>query len=183
MTCFPGPGETIETKERRLDLKVGPVGDGTIDVKLRRLNLKRVGVPGDGACQFRALAVAMWGNSERHREIREKVVKHLEDNKETYEGFIVEEVEGPWDNFIEKMRRPKTWGDETTLRAAAEIYRLEVTVISDSLPIIIRGLNSQDDNNLTPIVLAFQAESHYDATSGRSFVSFVKCLIELCFFF
>ena len=158
---FPGTTEA----ETRWDL---------VDAKLMSMRLSRRRVTGDGACQFRALAVAMYGSEVRHVEIRKNVVDHMEENRQTYGGFS----EGPWCSYVGEMRTPNTWGDNITLQAAADLYKLRVHLVSSHETEIqpIAGGEGLGDAVLKDVLLAYMAEHHYDAvgtaeisaTSGKS---------------
>jgi hypothetical protein len=57
-------------------------------------------------------------------------VAYIRAHEDAYRGFFAsddpEEVEGIYDTWIERMAQLRTFGDERTLRAAAEAFQLEV---------------------------------------------------------
>jgi hypothetical protein len=79
-------------------------------------------VLGDGNCQFRAIAHFVKGHEDEHHIVRLEVCSWMESNKELYAPFYTHS-----NGFIhskETCERDGTWGDYTTLKAAALLYDL-----------------------------------------------------------
>ena len=95
---------------------------------LLQLGLRSVNVVGDGACQFRALALLLWNNEDRHPKVRRLVVRELEENwLRRYDGFSTKSQT----DFIKEMKTSTEWGDDITRTAAANAFGrpVEVTTI------------------------------------------------------
>ena len=94
--------------------------------------------PGDGNCMFHALAAQLRiakGINITHTELRARVVTYLAENINTPDGSQMEDwIENRnWDEYLDHMRRDGVWGDEITLIAVANMFTVEITIIS-SLP-------------------------------------------------
>lgn len=69
-----------------------------------------------GNCQFRALADQLFGDEERHNEVRLKIVDWLRKNKdfEVDEGtkicdFLDLEEYSSWNEYCDEMSRNRAW--------------------------------------------------------------------------
>tara|TARA_B100000519_G_scaffold133079_1_gene115026 strand:- start:115 stop:1860 length:1746 start_codon:yes stop_codon:yes gene_type:complete len=136
--------------------------------KLKERGLREVQVLGDGNCQFRALSEQLYGNEARHKEIRARVVEHLRDNETKYAGF----VEGTYKEYVDKMSRDRSWGDDKTLQVFANIHFLRIEIYTDYdyedekkwIPKILpRGDDGEELEFLSTIQLSFYSEWHYNS--------------------
>ncbi|GAX82472.1 hypothetical protein CEUSTIGMA_g9899.t1 [Chlamydomonas eustigma] len=94
--------------------------------RLDRLHLDMIKICMDGNCQFRALSLELFDTQEKHEEVRVKVIQYIKDNREEFVAFLGED----FDSYIEGMSKQGTWGDELTLRSAADAYNAVVRCIS-----------------------------------------------------
>ncbi|KAJ8060471.1 hypothetical protein OCU04_010794 [Sclerotinia nivalis] len=109
--------------------------------------------PGDGNCLFRALSDQLYGDFERHLEIRRDVVEYMRAHPDYFKPFIPAgsikrnprrrvaaashidnkaaadaELEQCFQDRLKKMSRPHEWGDQPELAAFAKAYEVDVTV-------------------------------------------------------
>ena len=64
-------------------------------------------------------------------KVREEIVQYLENNPTDPEGFPLELYAGvPWSQYLQSMTTDGTYGDQITLQAAADLYNIEVLVVS-----------------------------------------------------
>lgn len=77
-------------------------------------------VTGDGSCQFRCIATCLYSDTEKHFEVRTKIMDYIESQWESFSPF----VEGEWSDYIIRMRRKYEYGDHLTLAAAAGLYNV-----------------------------------------------------------
>jgi hypothetical protein len=126
------------------------------ETKLMHERLKRLGfvehqiVP-DGNCQFRAVAHQLFGDENRHPEVRQEVVKWLsvnanfkiDDNTKLLDFIDLEEHKN-WETYVRCLSKEGFWGDHLTLIAASEVYKIEITIVS--------SLSTRDNGDLVNII-------------------------------
>ena len=92
-------------------------------------------IKGDGNCQFRMLAKIIFGNQNFHNRVRETVVRYLNSNQTKVELILAaREVQDPRHPpsvpmYLLDMGRSGTWGDDATLSAAVDHYKLSLVLI------------------------------------------------------
>lgn len=132
--------------------------------------------PVPGACQFRAVAAAMWnGDESRHPEIRTSVIDWLRDNEKTHidtagtpvSSFLDTAQHASWVEYLGHQRAPQSWGDQLTLYGASNVYNLEIQVVSSvdaakDENAIITILPLGKKANLRRITLSLWHETHYN---------------------
>ncbi|KAL8269183.1 hypothetical protein Esti_006892 [Eimeria stiedai] len=103
--------------------------EGLLEQRLAFLGCRTVTAVGDGNCQFRAVSYCLFGSEENHRFVRRRVVQHMQRETASYRVFF----ESPaFDSYLKQMSRPGTWGDELTLRAAADAFSCCLHLITSS---------------------------------------------------
>jgi len=121
------PKQELKRTQRRTQTP-SPRSTNLFDLLVQRLrdnDLEPVDVDGDGNCQFRALAHQLFADEAHHAAVRQTVCNELMTHADRYSGF----VEGTYGEFVVDMTRDK-WGDEVTLRAAADAYNVRITVVT-----------------------------------------------------
>lgn len=89
--------------------------------------------PGDGNCQFHAVAraLATFGMYRSAHTLRNDVVRYLSENENDQDGWPLELFMGmPMSEYISEMARDATYGDHLTLRAMANLFNIQITVVS-----------------------------------------------------
>ena len=131
----------------------------------------------------------LYDNQNRHREVREAVIRELESNRERYIGdlfslrvadraeYEVEagiqshadmDQEAMWEAYIAELRtgpiRGTTfgWGDDITLRAAANSYGVHIQLYGDSGH-LVEYLHGTTERTLN----IFNEFSHYTSLRQR----------------
>ncbi|EGG01531.1 uncharacterized protein MELLADRAFT_92040 [Melampsora larici-populina 98AG31] len=84
-------------------------------------------IPGDGNCQFRAVALLFWQDQNDHRSLRRTVVEYMRANPESFRPYITE----GWETYLREMAEDGTWGDHYTLTAMAALYQRRFVVVSE----------------------------------------------------
>jgi len=147
-------------------------------------------IEADGNCQFRAIADQMYGNQDDHEVVRQAVINEMENNRERYIGdlymlrvadqaeYEVEtgmrsqadmDQEEMWRAYIAELRRgpiPNTsfgWGDDITIRAAANFYGVHIQVYGGS-EILVQNLNGTAERTLH----LFCKDCHYTSLRERT---------------
>jgi len=111
-------------------------------------------VVGDGACQFRALALQLWSDQEKHIEVREATVGQLTAQSAKYEALVEGQT---FSDYREQMKQRQTWEDHLTLQAAADVYSVQVNLFT-----------THDENTLQHI-----SPSNHSACSKKVWLGFV----------
>ena len=135
---------------------------------LEKHDLVRKSVAGDGNCQFRAFSYQIYGNQERHGEIRAAAVARIENNFDDYLPFFDGEPE-KLEEYVTDMKEPEQWGDENTLRAAAHAYGITVRVITPDFDRVYEPPPDWVFGTQAPrkeLRIAF-ANEHYDSTIAK----------------
>ena len=127
--------------------------------------------PGNGGCQFAAFAHMLSGLGilRSPETLRAEIVENLESNALDHDGFppleLVPEYE-TWGDYLLHMMQNQTFGDQLILYAAANLYNVNVHVIS-SLGVGANHIFSPSSSiPLTTVYLGHLAENH-----GEHYVS------------
>ena len=121
--------------------------------RVQHIEVKVVHMEDDGNCQFRSLAHELFGDQARHASVRRTVINHLRAHAQSYSFFVGEEVD--WQRYLRRMATPRTWGDELTLRAAADCFGVVVHVVTTEhenwlLNYVPEGLRMEGGDGGTP---------------------------------
>ncbi|KAB8297902.1 hypothetical protein EYC80_001688 [Monilinia laxa] len=163
-------------------------------------------IEADGNCLFRALSDQLYGHSEDHLKIRRDIVEQMRANPDDYNpyfavGFVKRNAgrraarAGPVDsqaasdakleeNFrahLVKMSRPRTWGDQTELKAFVQEYKVDVTVWYPRWKLTFPAEHGKSSR--VQVQIAFNENaSHYSSvrhvSSDHPSVSYVKATTE-----
>jgi hypothetical protein len=138
-------------------------GEKLLQQRVNNLNLRIIHMKDDGNCQFRALSHELYGHQRWHQTVRTNAVNYLISNTEKFSFFVGEASD--WNQYIQKMSITKTWGDELTLRAAAEFYQVTIHVITTERKnwlLHYYGKESGDDPSVRSLFLAYISPIHYN---------------------
>lgn len=125
------------------------------------LGLRELEMGDDGNCQFRAVSQELYGTQDHHDFVRAKAVDHLKSRSEDYQ---VNFAEGEWDTYLADMRKLRTWGDEITLRAVADAFKVHVHLVTstnENWYLVYRPSDPPD--GAREIFLTYVAPIHYNA--------------------
>lgn len=93
------------------------------------LGMQQVEMSDDGNCQFRAISQELFGVQRHHTTVRAEVVSHMAQYASSYQQFF---PDGEWERYLDDMGKLRAWGDELTLRAAAETFGVRIHLITSS---------------------------------------------------
>ena len=114
-----------ETQSRETKIKEG---SSLLSERLVHLGLQQLIMKDDGNCQFRAFSDQLYGTQERHLEIRQTIVKHMNKYEADFEIYF--EDKNMWASYLRDMSAKGCWGDELTLRCAADVFNVKVHVLT-----------------------------------------------------
>lgn len=93
--------------------------------------------PGDGSCQFAALAhqLGFIGIQRSPNSLRKEIIRYLRANPLDNNGFpliemIPQDEFDTFEEYLENMSRGNTYGDQITLFAVANIFNVNVQIVS-----------------------------------------------------
>ena len=119
--------------------------------------------PGDGNCQFHAIAHALsrYGIYRSAQSLRADIVRHLENNPNDHDWMPLELFMGmPFSDYVDQMTIDGTYGDQVTLRAASEVYNIQFTIISSLEAQGIADISPDGFDSLGRITLGYCAEGY-----------------------
>ena len=134
--------------------------------RLLALQLRAVAISDDGNCQFRALAQQVYGDDVKyHAGVRKAIVERMRVD-EAFFGAMFDGAD-ELDAYLATMAMPRTWGDELTLRAAADAFGVSVHVItSTETNWYLRYDPSDGSTPKAHAFLTYVSPVHYDAVAG-----------------
>lgn len=97
-----------------------------LTAELKSEGLVVVDVPRDGNCLFSSVSQQLEGNASNWAHYRRAACEHMEEENDFFAAFV--EDDEPWDEYIERMRRPGTWGGNLELQALSIITRCNIAV-------------------------------------------------------
>jgi hypothetical protein len=111
-----------------------------------------LGVLGDGSCQFRAVALRLFGDEERHVEVRTTMATALTAELKAFDDSMGCDVEVD----------PSCWGNEMTLRALSDAYRVRIVTFRDGIDGKLEEASHAHGEGFSKTVHLFLAdETHY----------------------
>lgn len=120
-------------------------------------------VGGGGNCLFRAISHQIYGNANRHLEIRRTGVQYMSHNPEQ---FIESNTENSWMAYLNNMGMEGTWSDALIIQGVAEAYNLKIYIIEtheNFNPVTI--IEPQQEESRT-ITIGHLDEFHYVSTAS-----------------
>ena len=84
----------------------------------------------DGNCYFRCITLAIHGNENRHKEVKQKIVETMKMNKQVYQAYA-EYFDSHLENMVRSDGHSNTWATEAEILATSEAYKCDVFVLRD----------------------------------------------------
>eukprot|EP01031_Cornospumella_fuschlensis_P030715 gene30715-37114_t len=113
---------------------------------------------GDGNCMFRCIGHQLYGDPERHLEVRKHVLDCVESHQEHFEAFIDDDE--TFSDYIDRMREPGEWGDNLELYAACMCYGVNIYIHQADMATYV--ISSQIHTSKF-IRLSFHGDCHYNS--------------------
>ena len=109
-----------------------------LNAQLKRMGLYAANTTGDGNCLFRALSDQLYGNSNRHAQLRQETCDHLAARPEKFAGFVDDK---PFDQYIRLMRENGTYGGHLELHAFAQMKQKQIKIVQPGLVYVVEGVD------------------------------------------
>ena len=136
--------------------------------------------PGDGNCQFAALShqVRKLGILRPPETMRKEIVTYLESNPYDSTGFpllehLADNEFALWNDYMNHMARDGSCGDQLTLYAAANLYNIDIQLVS-SLGAGGQHVFSPSASNSTATVYL----GHFAENQGEHYVSLEQVVAD-----
>ena len=141
--------------------------DNTFRERLREYGKVEIPIDDDGNCQFRALADQLFGDQERHAELRAAAINQLRSKPEYYKAFV---HDADWDSYVRRMEQDREWGDQVTLQAVTDAHKVTAHVFSSDpnqrqFPIVLPSRYHDVDQIVS---LSHHPEIHYNSVHSSS---------------
>jgi len=124
---------------------------------------------GDGNCLFRALANQIFGKQSYHSKVRMEIAEYMLKNKAHYTNFI-DQCNISFEEYINALKSPGTWGDNTEIDAASKLYKKHVLVYNyaknDKFFRLKKAFIEEANTDSQPIRL-LHSENHFDAIAAK----------------
>ena len=132
-----------------------------LERRLREHEMVETQIEADGNCQFRALADQLFGDQECYAECRAAAINQLRSEPDRYMEFVTED----WRTYVSKMENDREWGDNITLQAAADYYKITAHVFSydpeiSDFPLVLPSMHLDADRIIR---LSHKPEVHYNS--------------------
>ncbi|CAF1482288.1 unnamed protein product [Adineta steineri] len=132
------------------------------DEQLNNINFRRVDIPGDGNCFFRAICYQLNIEQRNHRQFRSAAINYINKNKTFYEPFVTHPYRNI-DDYISKMSRNNHYADHIAVAAMARLLEHNIIIHEyNKRPILIPGSNILD-NQLNIVYLPDPFKPHYES--------------------
>jgi len=145
-----------DPKSREQKLKEEEEAAFRASMKARGLEI--VDMEKDGNCLFRCFAHQIWGDPERHPEVRAMCCDYEESNREYFKNF----VDGDFNAFLAK-RRLDAWGDHIEIEALRELFNKNVMIYYSDCAKPPRPLARDSETPVPTVSLAYHGGSHYNS--------------------
>ena len=134
----------------------------TLRSRLSVYGLRPVDVGAGGDCFFKSVSHQLYGDPNRHLEIRAAGVQHLIDNPEC---SIESNTEGSWLGYLTNRFLQGTWADHIIIQAVANAMGLNIHIVeSDNRFFATNVVESISGRNPRTVFLGHISETHYVST-------------------
>jgi hypothetical protein len=117
----------------------------------------RENIKGDGNCLFRAILSCLFRDDEGHLELRKLVCEYMQEHVANFSNYMTID----FDDYINQMRKNRTWGTYIELFAASEILLFNFTVFdSHSRTVYCSFVHSE---SFETIYLEFENGNHFNS--------------------
>jgi OTU domain-containing protein 5 len=127
-------------------------------------SVKRMGE--DGNCFFRSMADQLYGNQERHLEIRAQCMAFMEKHRDLFTDFILED----FNDYVRRKKQPSTYANNVEIQACACAYDRVIKVFkydvnepfADVSPFIEEEGNIKADQR-APLMISYHRSNHFNS--------------------
>ena len=138
------------------------MAENTLDGRAHSMGMMRASVAANGDCQFEAISLELFGTVEHHAHVRQAVVTYIKQHEESFAEFGEPLSLRP---YVRRMSKRGEWGDEFTLKGAAECFGVVVHVLVSTEGAWRHVYKPSDgaSDAQRHVFLAYTYPVHYDA--------------------
>ena len=133
--------------------------------RMLKHGLQPLDVGGEGDCLFKSISHQLYGDSNRHVEIRATAVRFLCDNPDR---FIESVVGTSWIQYLCNMSHQGTWADNIVIQAISDSMQLKINIVESRQTFrettIIEPTICNDAGNIQSVYIGHIGEMHYVST-------------------
>ena len=133
--------------------------------RMHKHGLQPLDVGGEGDCLFKSISHQLYGDSNRHVEIRATAVRFLCDNPDR---FIESVVGTSWIQYLCNMSHQGTWADNIVIQVISDSMELKINIVESSQTFrettIIEPTICNDAGNIQSVYIGHIGEMHYVST-------------------
>lgn len=128
----------------------------------------------DSSCLFRTISEQMFDTQMHHLSIRKSCVDFMRKNKTIFQY----EIDKDYDEYLDDLSKPKTYGTALELRAMAYLYKRNV--------ILFEAFNTgqwmvQDNEFVDVFRVFFTPEKHFDSVFTNEFIEKAAFCQSICY--
>ena len=140
----------------------------TLKNRLGILDLQMLEIAGDGNCQFRSASQQLFGNEAHHEFVRRRSVAFIRARANEFAPFFMPDARArkgtsPFDAYLSRMAKGRTWGDELTLRAICNAFGAVIHVVTSTEENWYLKYEPEVKQTEKQIFLAYISPAHYNA--------------------
>lgn len=111
---------------------------------------------------FRSISDQLYGTTDRHSEVRQKIVNYMSEHDDHFKLFV--EDDEPFDDYITRMHTAREWGGHQELFAASCCYNANIFVYQLQTPRwVLPAPDGVSPSDAATINLSYHGEYHYNS--------------------
>ncbi|KAH8403001.1 hypothetical protein KR222_002778, partial [Zaprionus bogoriensis] len=144
------------------------------DLFLEAHSLYRKHTLRDGSCLFRVVAEQMYDTQTLHYEVRQECVRYMTLKRRRFEKYI----DGDYDDYLQRMTKPRTLGTLVELRAMCFLYRRNVHFYE---PQRLAQIVTFDARFAEYFSVFYAAEKHFDSVFTMEYYQTAAIAQSICY--
>ncbi|KAM7349309.1 ovarian tumor isoform 2-T2 [Cochliomyia hominivorax] len=129
----------------------------------------------DASCLFRVISEQMYDTQLHHLEIREKCVTYMRKHRKHFDCH----VDGDFDEYLDDMSKPKTYGTLLELQAASYMFERNVFLFQ---PFNLGNYFNEYRSNFVEVFRVFYTpERHFDSVFTSDYIQEAAICQSICY--
>jgi len=151
-------------RERRRAVSAASAAFAAYKAALAQRHMRVVFVEGDGNCMFRSVSHQVYGTDEHHSQLRSFTAQYMTVERAYFSGWVADDFL----QYIARLEKNGTWGDDPELQALSELYDrpIEVWMYDPKQGARVLKRLHEARSGVAPIRLSYYGGGHYDSIVG-----------------